>query len=94
MSLLDTLHQRQYKISLSDSVLNLDLPKLAALGNWSNPKNGLYILTIKYNDKINSNLATFEKKFREITGLTSNDYKIEARYSPYTLQSAVDSPWF
>lgn len=94
MKLNDGLYRRQYKIILSSDIIRLDLCSLNSLGIWSNPKDKHYILTLKNNDDLYKDPVLFEKKFKEITGLGSNDFNLETKNGPLTLQGAVDSSWF
>ncbi|MGY3702481.1 hypothetical protein [Leuconostoc gelidum] len=64
------------------------------MGIWINPVDKHYLLTLKSGDDPNMDSVIFEKNFREKTGLTSDEAKIEAKYGPFTLQNAVDKPWF
>ncbi|KAA8324549.1 hypothetical protein FE407_08150 [Leuconostoc carnosum] len=94
MKLTNILYRRQYKIQLSSSTPNLDLKSLDTMGIWINPTDKHYLLTLKSGDDPNVDFAIFEKNFREKTGLTSDEAKIEAKDGPLTLQNAVDTPWF
>lgn len=94
MKLNDILYRRQYKIILSSDISNLDLSSLNSLGIWNNPKDKHYILILKNNDNPCKDPSVFEEKFKEITGLGSKDFSLEAKYEPLTLQGAVDSSWF
>ncbi|EPH63163.1 hypothetical protein D932_02080 [Enterococcus casseliflavus 14-MB-W-14] len=93
MKLNDILYRRQYKIILSSDISSLDLSSLNSLGIWSNPKDKHYILTLKNNDDFYKNPIVFEKKFKEITGLSSKDFNLEIKNGPLTLQGAADSSW-
>jgi len=94
MKLTNILYRRQYKIQLTASTPNLDLKALSTMGIWINPVDKHYLLTLKSGDDPNMDSVIFEKNFREKTGLTSDEAKIEAKYGPFTLQNAVDKPWF
>lgn len=93
MKLKQVLHQRQYKIQLSSEVSVLDLKYLNAMGIWSHPMDRHYLLTLKSSEDPNVDPIIFEKIFREKTGLSSNEAKIESSYGPLTFQNAVDSSW-
>ncbi|MBZ6009996.1 hypothetical protein KIJ18_02905 [Leuconostoc gelidum subsp. aenigmaticum] len=82
------------KYSVSAPTPNLDLKALSTMGIWINPVDKHYLLTLKSGDDPNMDSVIFEKNFREKTGLTSDEAKIEAKYGPFTLQNAVDKPWF
>ncbi|PMD73766.1 hypothetical protein [Companilactobacillus nuruki] len=93
MKLKDILYRRQYKIELLKDVPDLKIKDLKSLGIWSNPIDKHYILTLKTANDPNETPINFENDFKKLTGLSSEDFKIEAKYGPMTLQNASDSPW-
>lgn len=94
MGLTNVLYRRQYKIQIETSVPALDLSKLSGLGLWINPLKRHYVVTITTSDDPNNDLETFITNFRRLTKLELKDFKIETQFGPFTLQNAVDSPWF
>lgn len=94
MGLNDVLYRRQYKIQTEPSVPPLDLKQLKTLGLWINPIKGHYVVTLTSDKDPNNDIATFTTNFKKITQLASTEFKIEPQFGPFTLQNAVDSPWF
>lgn len=94
MKFNDMVHYRQYKVQLSSGTPKLDLDSLKEFGIWHNIDDEQYFLMIQSKNDPNKDPVIFEHNFIEKTGLQPNQFKMEAKYGPLTLQSAVDSPWF